>query len=676
MARIKGRLRLLEAGPGGPRWLFESFRPLSWIFLGIGIGCLLELYCIWAYFFFPYFLLNAALSFLASIVLTATILLGLRVMGARRAPTYWASLAAILYVGYKAINLYATYQQTHPHRYTPFINDYDELVMNSMLLLGIIALLTSMVVALRESQAARRALQKKNDDLEREVVRRREYARELEDSRERFLQIADQTQEVIWEVDACGLYTYVSRAITPMTGYLPEDLVDKKHFYDLYPEPGRAAFKANTMEAIGRREVFREFLNPIVARDRHIVEVMTSGIPVVDEAGNLTGYRGSDRDVTEARKAEERERLLSTAIENAAESIVITDRAGVIQYVNAAFESLTGYTREEAGGANPAILKSGAHDGEFYRDLWETLLRGEVWRGYFVNRRKDGRLFEEGATISPLLNADRAITHFVAVKRDVTRERSLERQLRQAAKLEAAGTLASGIAHNLNSVLALVAGHAEVARDQLPDDHPLRPSMEVILRSGYNASRLLKRLLAFSRHQPQPPEPVQAAPLIHDTLALMRTQIPDSVEIMAAIADDAGMIVADPGDVQQVTINLCTNALAAMPHGGQLEIRLEHVCPNSLVVPCIGNCAEGDYVRIRVRDTGLGVAPEDRERIFEPFYTRQPGSDGHGLGLATVASIVLGWEGAIALESAVNGGATFDIYIPRLRPEATTGEPR
>jgi PAS domain S-box-containing protein len=643
-------------------------RPVTWLALGVGSGCALELYCIWAYFFYPDFLLNAALSFLASIVITTTILVCLRVMGARRAPSLWAVLASLLYVSYKALDVYMTYRQANPSAWSPSLIEYDELIQNTLLLLGVIALLASMVVALRESQTARFALQQKNDALEKEMERRQAYARELEESRERFLQIADQTHEVIWEIDANGLYTYMSRAITPMTGYSPEDLVGKTFFYELYPEAGREAFREQTMAAIRRGETFRDFLNPMVGRDGRLVEVLTSGLPVLDDAGALLGYRGSDRDVTETRQAEERERLLSTAIENAAESIVITDRAGVIQYVNSAFEALTGYSRAEAAGAKPDILHSGSHDRAFYQELWETLLRGEVWRGYFINKRKDGRLFEEGATISPILDGSGAITHFVAVKRDVTRERHLERQLRQAAKLEAAGTLASGIAHNLNSVLALVAGHAEVARDQLPPDHLLRPSMEIILRSGYNASRLLKKLLAFSRHQPHTAEPTQVAPLIQDTLALLTAQVPASVKIEAVIEEDAGMVLADPGDVQQVVINLCTNALAAMPQGGLLEIRLEPCLPPGDVIPCVGTFTEGECLRIRVRDTGIGIPPEYRERIFEPFFSSGTGTEGNGLGLATVASIVLNWHGAVIMDSAVNGGTTFDIFIPRLNP--------
>ena len=676
MSRLTGFNRFQEIWLDPTRATRRQARVLSVMVLGIAAGGLLELYCIWSYFFSKHYMLDAALSLVASVLICSVVILGLFVMRPHRATVFFALLAALMYASYKGLNFYFTYQQSHSTRYSDFINKYDDLILNSFLWTGVVALLTCMLAALRESRTARYALQRKNDALEAEVAQRREYQRELEDNRERFLQITDQTREIIWEVDADGLYTHVSRAITPVTGYLPEDLIGKVYFYDLHPEVKREAFKQSTLEQMKNREIFVDFPSNVLTRNGSVIEITTNGIPVVNEEGLLLGYRGSSRDVTEARTAVERERLLSTAIENAAESIVITDRAGTILYVNAAFAALTGYSKDEVAGHTPRLLKSGRHNSAYYGDLWATLLRGEVWRGNFINKRKDGSLFEEAATISPILSPVGKITHFVAVKRDVTRERHLERQLRQAAKLEAAGTLASGIVHNLNSVLALVAGHAEVAHDQLPADHPARASMEVILRSGYGASRLLKRLLAFSRQQPQPAEPVQAAPLVQDALALLSAQLPPSIIFESSISECAGMILADPGDVQQVVVNLCTNAIAAMPQGGQLEFRLEPSKPDPAITPCVGAFRDGEYVLLRVRDTGIGLVPGDHERIFEPFYTSNASNEGHGLGLATVANIVHSWQAAIAVESAPGNGTTFDIYIPRFGGPEATGEPR
>ena len=244
-------------------------------------------------------------------------------------------------------------------------------------------------------------------------------------------------------------------------------------------------------------------------KDGEAIWVQLSSHPVTDPTGQAVGFEGFVRDITSRKLAEQaRQQLeeeharLTLAVENAAESIVITDPEGTIVYVNPAFERISGFSRKETIGHNPRILKSGRQDAALYQQLWRTLRAGEVWSGRFVNKRKDGRLFEEEATISPVRDGSGRVVNYVAVKRDVTDERRLEQQLRQAQKMEAVGRLAGGVAHDFNNLLDR--DHRlqrAAARARLPADDPRRPQLEQIRQAGERAAALTRQLLAFSRKQ-------------------------------------------------------------------------------------------------------------------------------------------------------------------------------
>ena len=211
--------------------------------------------------------------------------------------------------------------------------------------------------------------------------------------------------------------------------------------------------------------------------------------------------RAFDEMAEEIQRREEEFARLAMAVDQSAEAVVITDREGTILYVNPAFERITGYSREEAVGKNPRILRSGKHDESFYREMWETLLRGEVWEGHFINRKKDGSLYEEDATISPVRDSAGNIVSFVAVKRDVTRLLSLEKQVRMAQKMEAVGTLAGGIAHDFNNALTVIIGFGEMLKRRIANDPKSVSDLDQILGSAERASVLTRQLLTFARRQ-------------------------------------------------------------------------------------------------------------------------------------------------------------------------------
>ncbi|MBW2345447.1 MAG: PAS domain S-box protein [Deltaproteobacteria bacterium] len=377
-------------------------------------------------------------------------------------------------------------------------------------------------------------------------------------------------------------------------------------------------------------------------------------------------------DMTTRKRAEMELVRLNTAIEQAAETIVITDTEGTIQYVNPAFERITGYTKEEALGENPRILKSGKHDKGFYKALWDTITRGKIWSGRFTNRKKDGTLYEEEATISPVLDSSGEPINYVAVKRDVTNELRMEKQFRQAQKMEAIGTLAGGIAHDFNNILGSVIGYTELADLDLPDGVKAKYNLKAVLKACDRAKDLVNQILAFSRQSEEKRRPIQIAPIVKEALKLLRATLPANIEIRRQVKEDMAIVEADSTKIHQVLMNLCTNAAHAMQgKSGVLEVSLKNVQLDADVVLRHKGLAPGPYLLLTVSDTGHGMTPDMVERIFDPYFTTKDKGVGTGMGLAVVHGIVRGYGGAIEVQSEIGEGSTFHVYLPVVEREAT-----
>ncbi len=393
------------------------------------------------------------------------------------------------------------------------------------------------------------------------------------------------------------------------------------------------------------------------------VHVSARTAPLYDGHGKIQGGMALVEDISRRKQAQEERYRLMSAIDQASETIVITDIGGRIEYVNPAFEKMTGYSAAEAQGKNPRILKSGLHDTTFYKDMWQTLRAGRVWKGHLINKRKDGTLFEEDASISPVRNQEGEIINYVAVKRDVTKEVALKKQLNQAMKMEAIGTLAGGIAHDFNNILSAVLGYAEMAELQLDEDEPARKDVGQIIAAGQRATDLIRQILTFSRQEEEELRPVRIQFVIKEALKLLRSSLPSSIELQQDIDSDCGSVLADPVRIHQVLMNLCTNAKQAMAgEQGSLNIRLSRLADNSVTGPsCLG---QGRWLDLEVSDTGVGMEPQVRERIFDPFFTTKKKGQGTGLGLSVVHGIVKSHGGEITVDSEAGRGTTFHVYLP------------
>jgi|GEM_PF-1005026 len=352
------------------------------------------------------------------------------------------------------------------------------------------------------------------------------------------------------------------------------------------------------------------------------------------------------------------------AMEQVADSIIITDTEGKIEYVNSSFEKVTGYSKDYIIGKTPNLLNSGQQPPEYYLNLWEVLRRGEIWSGYFINKKSDGSYFQEDATISPIRNSEGEIVNYVAVKQDITEKIALEKQLKQSQKLEAIGTLAGGIAHDFNNLLFAILGYVELALKKTPSDSPLAKYLDIALNAGSKAKHLISQILTFSRQSDSHPVAMEMAPLLRDATEILRSMLPSSIEIDLKIPDNPLCIFADPTQMQQVIINLCTNASQAMEERpGKIEI-LCQIVKIDQKKGLIMDLSAGDYLQMIFKDQGNGMTPKVMNQIFNPFFTTKPVNKGTGLGLSIVHGIVKTHDGAISVQSTPNKGTSFFVHFP------------
>lgn len=358
---------------------------------------------------------------------------------------------------------------------------------------------------------------------------------------------------------------------------------------------------------------------------------------------------------------------LSTVVEQAAESVMITDTNGIIVYVNPAFERISGYTQAEIVGRNPRLLKSDQQNPEIYQDLWATISAGGVWRGRFVNKSRNGSLYVEDATITPVRNESGVIVNYVSVQRDVTRELELEDQYRQAQKMEAVGRLAGGVAHDFNNMLVIINGYSEILlRRHVAAHDPIRKYIEEIHQAGERAAGLTRQLLAFSRKQLLQPELLDINEIITELEKMLLRLIGEDIELITQLRPGLGQIKADPGQMEQIVMNLVINARDAMPNGGTLIIETANVELDETYTRQHVEVTPGSYVMLAVSDNGVGMDAATQAHIFEPFFTTKGVGQGTGLGLATVFGIVKQSGGAIWVYSELGQGTAFKIYLPRV----------
>jgi PAS domain S-box-containing protein len=485
---------------------------------------------------------------------------------------------------------------------------------------------------------------------------------ELVRQNQAFQFILDEMPAAVFLQDREGRFGFVNRAWERLTG-ISRDAALGRTVFDIFPAEAAALRRADLAVLESGAATEREVVLNVPAGSR---TYLTQLFPVRDAEQRVVCLAGLALDITDRKRAEEAQARLGRAVEHAGESIVVTDPAGTIVDVNPAFETASGYSAAEAIGQNSRILKSGHQDAAFYRRMWETLRRGDVWKGRIVNRRKDGALYQEDATISPVRDSAGRLCHYVAVKRDVTHEMQLERQLAQAQKMEAIGRLAGGVAHDFNNLLGVISGYSELARRKLGDDHPLSAKLDEILKAADRAAGLTRQLLAFSRRQVLQPTVLDLNALVTDVQKMLGRLIGEDVRLATSLDPALDRVRADAGQLEQVLMNLAVNARDAMPDGGRLGIETRNAELDEAYAAGHVPIPPGSYVMLAVSDTGTGMDAETQARAFEPFFTTKGVGQGTGLGLSMVYGIVKQSGGYIWCYSEPGVGTTFKIYLPRV----------
>jgi len=375
-------------------------------------------------------------------------------------------------------------------------------------------------------------------------------------------------------------------------------------------------------------------------------------------------------DISDRKRAEAEHDRLSSAIEQSGESVVIIDTNKLVQYVNPIFEATTGKKREEAIGY-PLPLNEYQNEA-FYRKFWATLESGKPWQGRLINTKKDGTLYTEDVTVSPVFNAAGAIVNYISISKNITEllklqeeKEKLQAQFLQSQKMEAIGVLAGGIAHDFNNLLNVINGYCELVLEELAPNDPKRDDLEKISQAGQHAASLTSQLLAFGRKQILQPEVFDLNTIIDQMSSMLRRLISESIELVTITQPGLGRINADPGQIQQIIMNLAVNARDAMLEGGSLTIETADVNFDEEYVREHPTVKAGPYVMLAISDNGSGMDADTKSHLFEPFFTTKQKGKGTGLGLSTVYGIVKQSNGVIWVYSEPGKGTTFKVYFPR-----------
>jgi PAS domain S-box-containing protein len=509
----------------------------------------------------------------------------------------------------------------------------------------------------------------------------------LRQNEEKYRTILDNIEDGYFEVDLNGNFTFFNYSVCRILGYSPSKMPGMNNRDYMDEKNAKKVFETfNRVYETG--EPARGFDWEIIKEDGARGHVDASVTLITDEAGNRIGFRGIARDITERIQAEkdlrESEEKYRQLVNHAPAGIYEVDLTkGKLVSVNDVMSEYTGYSKNELLNMSTLDFLT-PESQEQMTDRIARLMNGENVYGSveYKARKKDGREFWMLVDARYFCDKNGNPTRAMVVAHDITdRKRAqeeksrLEDQLQQAQKMEAIGTLAGGIAHDFNNILSVIIGYTELILMNGNVHAEVRQNLKEIFNASKHARDMVKQILAFSRQSKQERKPIQAAHIVKEAIKMLRASLPTTILIQQQIEKDTGIIEADPTQIHQVLMNLCTNAAHAMDgKDGVMQIRLSNVELNHSTPEMVPGLKPGSYLKLSVSDTGHGIAPEDYEKIFDPYFTTKKKEEGTGLGLAVVQGIVKSHNGAVTVESEVGKGTAFHVYLPAIKRKLETEE--
>ncbi len=547
----------------------------------------------------------------------------------------------------------------------------------ALLILWLGALLFALAQGQRHLMAANAKLHGIHERLRRNLRLR-------EQAEQRLSRMFQESPAAIAMLDENGRMMQANPAALRMFAIADEERLRGRSLADLSPDmqpDGRASDEAArewTEQAVQQGgAAFHWFFRRASGPSAFPCHVRLSVIRMDDE----TWIQAAITDLSEVEEAREEVMILAAALANMGEAVMITDSEARIEYVNPAFERLTGFSPAEAVGRFASMLRGDAHSDDFYRGICDELASGRSWSGEIVIRRKDGADIATFRTITPVPGRP---DHQVTVMRDITREREEQQRREHAQRLESLGVMAGGIAHDFNNLLAAIMGNASLCRMKL-GDHPATAHLERIEQASQSASELCRQMLDYAGKGSLERKPVNLSQMVREVLEMIRVSIGKQIELRLDLAPDMPPVMGDPGQLKQVLINLVINASEAIgDRRGRITIATcvsdaaarDMLAGQACMLPEPEAAArltdpEATLALLRVEDTGCGMSAEVQRRLFDPFFTTK--FTGRGLGMSAVLGIVRGHAGGICVRSEPGRGSSFTIALPAA-PEAQDDE--